>query len=97
MLLLLNKLKKVKFFKLVIQSSLLPSVRKVNTYNAGALRLGLLAPIKTFLSAQPLASNCIIHGLLYTGSEFLQQTIMLIGTEGEEGEDRGYDTGPILR
>ena len=95
MLLLLNKLKKAKFVKLVVLRSLLPSVRKVNTYNAASLRLGLLAPLKGFLSAQPLASNCIIHGLLYTGSEFLQQTIMLI--EAEEAEDGGYDTAPILR
>ena len=97
MLLLLNKLKKAKFVKLVIQRSLLPSVRQVNTCNAAALGFGLLAPLKTLLSAQPLASNCIIHGLLYTGSEFLQQTIMLIGDEAEKGEDGGYDTGPILR
>ena len=92
----LNKLRNVKVLKLVIRRSLVPLVRQVTTYNASASP-GPLATIKTFLSSRPLVSNCIIHGLLYTGSEWLQQTIMIIGGELEEGEDRGYDTGPIIR
>ena len=92
----LNKLRNVKVLKLVIRRSLVPLVRQVTTYNASAAP-GPLATIKTFLSSRPLVSNCIIHGLLYTGSEWLQQTIMIIGGELEEGEDRGYDTGPIIR
>ena len=91
---LLNKLKNVKVLKLVIKRSLVPLVRQVTTYNASATP-GSLAAIKTFLSSRPLVSNCIIHGLLYTGSEWLQQTIMIVGGEMEEGE--GYDMGPILR
>ena len=91
----LNKLKEVKFVNLKIKKYLVSSVRLVTTYHA--LSPGPLASIKTFLTTQPLASNCIIHGLLYTGSEFLQQTIMVIGGEAEEEEGRGYDTGPLVR
>lgn len=90
----LNKLKEVKFVNLVIKRCVVSSVRLVNPHHASYP--GPLASIKTFLSTQPLAANCIIHGLLYTGSEFLQQTIMIIGDE--EGEEaREYDTGPLVR
>ena len=58
---------------------------------------GPLASIKSFLAARPLASNCVTYGLLYTGSEFLQQTILMGVEAAEAGEDRGYDTGSLLR
>ena len=94
---LLDKVKNVKCLQSVIKRSLVPSIRQVTTNNAPGASPGPLASIKAFLSARPLASNCITYGLLYTGSEFLQQTIMLVGAEAEEGEVRGYDTGSLLR
>ena len=95
MIYILNKLKEAKFVNLVIKRCVVSSVRLVTPQHASYP--GPLASIKTFLSTQPLAANCIIHGLLYTGSEFLQQTIMVIGGEEEEEEARGYDTGPLVR
>ena len=92
---LFNKLTHVKCLQSVIKRSLVPSVRLVTTNNAPGSSPGPMAAVKAFLSARPLASNCITYGLLYTGSEFLQQTIMLVGAE--EGEDKGYDTGSLLR
>ena len=88
---LLNKIKHVTRIGL-IQRSLVPTVRRVTTNNASG---GPLASIKSFLSKRPLVSNCVTYGLLYTGSEWLQQTIMIMGAE--EGEVRGYDTGSLLR
>ena len=32
--------------------------------------------VKTLLSKHPLVANCVTYGLLYSGSEFLQQTII---------------------
>ena len=32
--------------------------------------------VKTLLARHPLVSNCVTYGLLYSGSEFLQQTII---------------------
>ena len=93
MIFILNKLKEAKFVNLVIKRCVVSSVRLVTPQHGSYP--GPLASIKTFLSSQPLAANCIIHGLLYTGSEFLQQTIMLMG--GEEEEARGYDKGPLVR
>ena len=93
---LLNKLKHVKSLRSVIQRSLVPShLRHVTTDHGPRGSPGPLAAIRAFLSARPLASNCITYGVLYTGSEFLQQTIMLAGAE--EGEVGGYDTGSLLR
>ena len=93
---LLNKLKHVTRTEL-IKRSLVPAVRLVTTNNGPRAPGGTLAAIKSFLSKRPLASNCVTYGLLYTGSEWLQQTIMIMGAEAEEGEVRGYDTGSLLR
>ena len=90
----LHKLKNVYCLKLVIKRSLGPLVRQVTTYTASSSP-GPLASARALLSSRPLVANCIIHGLLYTGSEFLQQSLMII--LGEDEEDRGFDTGPILR
>ena len=91
---LLNKIKHVTRIGL-IQRSLVPAVRLVTNNNAPRGSGGPLASIKSFLSKRPLVSNCVTYGLLYTGSEWLQQTIMIMGAE--EGEVRGYDTGSLLR
>ena len=91
---LLNKLKHVTRTEL-IKRSLVPAVRLVTTNNGPRDPGGALASLKSFLSKRPLVSNCVTYGLLYTGSEWLQQTIMIVGGEMEEGE--GYDMGPILR
>ena len=93
---LLNKLKHVTRTEL-IKRSLVPAVRLVTTNNGPGAPGGTLASIKSFLSKRPLVSNCVTYGLLYTGSEWLQQTIMIMGAEAEEVEVRGYDTGSLLR
>ena len=36
--------------------------------------------IKTLFAKHPLAANCVTYGTLYTGSEFLQQTIIRLST-----------------
>ena len=54
----------------------------------------LLSQTKSFLSSRPLLSNCITYGLLYSGSEFLQQTILKNVDSEENGE---YDFGSIFR
>ena len=93
---LLNKLKHVTRTEL-IKRSLVPAVRLMTTNNGPRAPGGALASIKSFLSKRPLVSNCVTYGLLYTGSEWLQQTIMIMGAEAEEVEVRGYDTGSLLR
>ena len=45
-------------------------LRTKSTVGAGG------AGVKTLLSKHPLVANCITYGLLYSGSEFLQQTII---------------------
>ena len=40
--------------------------------SAGAGGLG----VKSVLARHPLVTNCLTYGLLYSGSEFLQQTII---------------------
>merc|ERR1719422_340364 len=48
---------------------------------------------KSLLSKYPLVTNCLTYGLLYSGSEFLQQTILR--TIGGRTED--YDFGSVAR
>ena len=47
------------------------------------------------LSKHPLLTNCVTYGLLYSGSEFLQQTI--IRHIAEPGHANDYDLGSIAR
>ena len=47
------------------------------------------------LSKHPLLTNCVTYGLLYSGSEFLQQTI--IRHIAEPGHAKDYDLGSIAR
>ena len=36
----------------------------------------MLSRLRSLLAARPLMTNCLTYGGLYTGSEFLQQTIV---------------------
>ena len=36
----------------------------------------MAASIRAFFKAKPLVANCITYGSLYTGAEFLQQTLL---------------------
>merc|ERR1711953_1083073 len=58
--------------------------------SAGAGGLG----VKTVLAKHPLITNCVTYGLLYSGSEFLQQTIIRNISTGDSPD---YDFGNIAR
>ena len=51
------------------------TLRTKYTVGGGGAGLG----VKTLLSKHPLLANCVTYGLLYSGSEFLQQTIIRKG------------------
>merc|ERR1711915_39948 len=53
-----------------------------------------VSKIKTLFSKHPLAANCVTYGTLYTGSEFLQQTII---RASDVDSQKGYDWGSIGR
>ena len=45
------------------------------------------------IASRPLVANCVTYGLLYCGSEFLQQTILIRVL----GEADNYDLGALAR
>ena len=54
----------------------------------------LVSSARTLLARRPLVTNCATYGLLYSGSEWLQQTILRYT---EPGAGHQYDLGTIAR
>merc|ERR1719397_1085817 len=50
--------------------------------------------LRSLLATRPLLTNCITYGLLYSGSELIQQTLMKKVLADEPAE---YDFGGIFR
>ena len=93
MLFFLNKFKNHVLKAATVQKAI-SVVTKRSLSNKISNSKNLLSQTKSFLSSRPLLSNCITYGLLYSGSEFLQQTILKNVESGENGE---YDFGSIFR
>ena len=51
-------------------------VRRTILRAKSSLGGGVGGGVKPWLSKHPLVTNCLTYGLLYSGSEFLQQTII---------------------
>ena len=70
------------------------SIRSVSSDKT--ISKGLFSSVRKLWSKHPLVSNCITYGILYSGSEFIQQTILRnVAEDGEEIKE--YDFGTVFR
>ena len=98
MLNLLRNIKQVHVFKAQnLKKTLLESavrIRNASTQKSGHNK-GLISTIKNAWNAHPLVSNCITYGILYSGSEYIKQTILR--GRADEGDVKDYDFATIFR
>ena len=98
MLNLLRNIRQLHVFKAQnLKKTLLESavrIRNASTQKSGQSK-GLMSSIKNVWNAHPLVSNCITYGILYSGSEFIQQTILR--NVADEGDVNDYDFATIFR
>jgi len=95
---MLNLLKNIHVFKAQnLKKTLLEHtvrVRNFSTSKSGQNK-GLISTIKNVWNSHPLISNCITYGILYSGSEFIQQTILR--NVADDGKVQDYDIATIFR